>query len=59
MKFIGKYIGLGLIALGLAIFAVLYFVHLTFVNSLLAIPFTLIVGGCVLHVWMAKRRSRY
>lgn len=59
MKFLKKYIGLGLILTGVILLVILHFLHLTFINTLLLIPLVLMLLGALLHVWMMKRESLY
>ena len=59
MKFLKKYIGLGLISLGAMLLVVLHLLHLTFINILLLIPLGLMLVGTLLHVWAMKRESDY
>ena len=59
MKFLTKYIGLGLILAGVALLVTLHVLHVTFVNMLLLIPLFLIVSGIVCHIWAMKCQSNY
>ena len=59
MKFLVKYIGLGLIALGFLFLAALHLLHLNFINWLLLTALGIIIAGLVVHVWLLKRESRY
>ena len=59
MKFLKKYIGLGLISSGAMLLVILHLLHLTFINFLLLIPLFLMLLGTLLHVWMMKRESSY
>ncbi len=54
-----KYIGIGLILVGVMALAVQHFLHFTVVNALLTIPLCLIIAGIVVYVWGLKRDSRY
>ena len=59
MKLLVKYGGLGLIFLGVLLFAMLQLLHFTFVNVITFIPLVIIIVGVSLHVWNKKRESRY
>ena len=59
MKKARKSIGLALILIGIALLAVQYLLHFTFVNALLILPLCLIIVGLGIHVWMMKRESPY
>lgn len=59
MFFTLKHFGLGLIFLGVAMLATLYFLHYTLVNILLIVPLCLVIGGLAFFVWGQKRESRY
>ena len=59
MKLLVKYGGLGLIFLGVLLFAMLQLLHFTFVNVITFIPLVIIIVGVSLHVWSKKRESRY
>ena len=59
MKLLVKYGGLGLIFLGVLLFATLQLLHFTFVNAVTSIPLVIVIVGVSLHVWSMKRESRY
>lgn len=59
MFFTIKRLGLGLVFLGVALLATLYFLHFTVVNVLLLSCLAVIVVGVVVYVWGQKLESRY
>ena len=59
MFFTLKRLGLGLVFLGVALLAALYFFHFTFVNVLLLSCLGVVLAGVVVYVWGQKRESPY
>ncbi len=59
MKFLRKYGGFALIAIGVLLLVGLHLAHFTIVNALLLLPLGLILVGVVLYVRVMKRDSRY
>jgi len=54
-----RYVGLGLMTLGVVLLVVLHVLQLTFVNRLLVVPSLFILAGFLLHLHAQKRQSRY
>ena len=54
-----KYLGLGLVVVGVLLLVVLKVVRLTFVNTLLLAPLFIIIIGVVLYVWAMKKENLY
>jgi len=59
MKSAFKYIGLTLILIGVALFIAIHLLGFPIANTLVVIPFVLILTGTVIYVWRVKKESHY